>query len=308
MSGHSKWSTIKHQKGAADAKRGVIFTKISRDITLAVRDGGGDPDMNFRLRLMLDKAKSNNMPQESISRAVKRGTGEGGDGDEKLEEIVYEGYGPGGGAILIQAVTTNRNRTAADVRSTFARGGGNLGESGCVAWNFETRGVIALEISDESRAEELGLMAIDAGADDISIEDGVLEILTAPEVLLAVQKALQEEGISPDSSEISMIPKTTVTLEEAAAEQTLKLLDNLEDLDDVQKAYTSADFTKIAAGRPLRRAAAILVKAAAWPGILRPGESLRWRLRMNPELKNLVSWPSTPGRTTSALKTVCWRY
>ena len=208
MSGHSKWSTIKHQKGAADAKRGVIFTKISRYITLAVRDGGGgDPDMNFRLRLMLDKAKSNNMPQESISRAVKRGSGEGGDGDEKLEEIVYEGYGPGGGAILIQAVTTNRNRTAADVRSTFAKGGGNLGESGCVAWNFETRGVIALEISDESRAEELGLMAIDAGADDISIEDGVLEILTAPEVLLAVQKALQEEGISPGSSEISMIPQ-----------------------------------------------------------------------------------------------------
>ena len=243
MSGHSKWSTIKHQKGAADAKRGVIFTKISRDIALAVRDGGGsDPDMNFRLRLMLDKAKSNNMPQESISRAVKRGTGEGGEGAEQLEEMIYEGYGPGGGAILIQAVTTNRNRTAADVRSTFAKGGGNLGESGCVAWNFETRGVIALEISDESRAEELGLMAIDAGADDISIEDGVLEILTAPEVLLAVQKALQEEGISPDSSEISMIPKTTVTLEEGAAEQTLKLLDNLEDLDDVQKAYTSADF------------------------------------------------------------------
>lgn len=174
MSGHSKWSTIKHQKGAADAKRGVIFTKISRDITLAVRDGGGgDPDMNFRLRLMLDKAKSNNMPLESISRAVKRGTGEGGEGAEQLEEMIYEGYGPGGGAILIQAVTTNRNRTAADVRSTFAKGGGNLGESGCVAWNFETRGVIALEISDESRAEELGLMAIDAGADDISIEDGL---------------------------------------------------------------------------------------------------------------------------------------
>jgi len=242
MSGHSKWSTIKHQKGAADAKRGVIFTKISRDITLAVREGGGDPDMNFRLRLMLDKAKSNNMPQDSISRAVKRGTGEGGDGDEKLEEIVYEGYGPGGGAILIQAATTNRNRTAADVRSTFAKGGGNLGESGCVAWNFETRGVIALAITDESRAEELGLMAIDAGADDISIEDGVLEILTAPEVLLTVQKALQEEGVSPESSEISMIPKTTVTLEEKAAEQTLKLLDNLEDLDDVQDVFTNASF------------------------------------------------------------------
>ena len=242
MSGHSKWSTIKHQKGAADAKRGVLFTKISRDITLAARDGGGDPDMNFRLRLMLDKAKSANMPHDSISRALKRGTGEGGEGVEQLEEMLYEGYGPGGGAIMVQAVTTNRNRTAADVRSTFAKGGGNLGESGCVAWNFETRGVIALEISDEERAEELGLMAIDAGADDISIEDGVLEILTAPEVLLKVQAALNEEGVSPDSSEISMIPKATVTLEDKAAEQTLKLLDSLEDLDDVQKAYTSADF------------------------------------------------------------------
>ena len=242
MSGHSKWSTIKHQKGAAAAQRGVLFTKISRDITLAARDGGGDPDMNFRLRLMLDKAKSANMPHDSISRALKRGTGEGGEGVEQLEEMLYEGYGPGGGAIMVQAVTTNRNRTAADVRSTFAKGGGNLGESGCVAWNFETRGVIALEISDEERAEELGLMAIDAGADDISIEDGVLEILTAPEVLLKVQAALNEEGVSPDSSEISMITKTTVTLEDKAAEQTLKLLDSLEDLDDVQKAYTSADF------------------------------------------------------------------
>ena len=242
MSGHSKWSTIKHQKGAADAKRGVLFTKISRDITLAARDGGGDPDMNFRLRLMLDKAKSANMPHDSISRALKRGTGESGEGIEQLEEMLYEGYGPGGGAIMVQAVTTNRNRTAADVRSTFAKGGGNLGESGCVAWNFETRGVIALEISDEEQAEELGLMAIDAGADDISIEDGVLEILTAPEVLLKVQAALNEEGVSLDSSEISMIPKTTVTLEDKAAEQTLKLLDSLEDLDDVQKAFTSADF------------------------------------------------------------------
>jgi YebC/PmpR family DNA-binding regulatory protein len=183
------------------------------------------------------------MPSDSISRALKKGTGEGGEGVEQLEEMLYEGYGPGGGAIMVQAVTTNRNRTAADIRSTFAKGGGNLGESGCVAWNFETRGVIALEIKDEERAEELGLMAIDAGADDISIEDGVLEILTAPEALLKVQAALNEEGVSPESSEISMIPKTTVTLEDKAAEQTLKLLDSLEDLDDVQKAYTSADFS-----------------------------------------------------------------
>ncbi len=243
MSGHSKWSTIKHQKGAADAKRGVLFTKLSRDITLAVRDGGGgDPDMNFRLRLALDKAKSSNMPQDSITRAVKRGTGEGGGDGERLEEVVYEGYGPGGGAILLQAVTTNRNRTAADIRSAFTRGGGNLGDSGCVAWNFETRGVIAMEIADEDRAEELGLLAIDAGADDINVDDGLLEIFTAPDLLLTVQKALQEEGVTPETSEISMVPKTTVTLAEKEAEQTLKLLDTLEDLDDVQKAYTSADF------------------------------------------------------------------
>ena len=243
MSGHSKWSTIKHQKGAADAKRGVLFTKLSRDITLAVRDGGGgDPDMNFRLRLTLDKAKSSNMPQDSITRAIKRGTGEGGADGERLEEVVYEGYGPGGGAILLHAVTTNRNRTAADIRSAFTRGGGNLGDTGCVAWNFESKGVIAMEIDDEDRAEELGLLAIDAGADDIKIDEGLLEIFTAPDSLLTVQTALQDEGVTPETSEISMVPKTTVTLAEKEAEQTLKLLDALEDLDDVQKAYTSADF------------------------------------------------------------------
>jgi len=243
MSGHSKWSTIKHQKGAADAKRGAVFTKLSRDITLAVRDGGGgDPDTNFRLRLTIDKAKSNNMPLDNITRAIKKGTGEGGEGDEKLEEVVYEGYGPGGGAILLQAVTANRNRTAADVRSTFSRGGGNLGESGCVAWNFEIKGVITLEIADESRAEELGLTAIDAGAEDVDIEDGMLEIHTAPEVLLDVRTALENEGVSADSSEITMIPKSTILLDPKEAEQTLKLLDSLEELADIQKAYTSADF------------------------------------------------------------------
>ena len=220
-----------------------MFTKLSRDITLAVRNGGGaDQDMNFRLRLVLDKAKSNNMPLDSINRAIKRGTGEGADGDEKLEEVVYEGYGPGGGAILPQAVTTNRNRTAADVRSAFSRGGGNLGDTGCVAWNFETKGVLALEIGDEARAEELGPLAIDAGAEDINIEDGLLEIFTTPDALLPVQTALQVEGVAPDTSEIALVPKTTITLEEKEAEQTLKLLDTLEDLDDVQKAYTSADF------------------------------------------------------------------
>jgi YebC/PmpR family DNA-binding regulatory protein len=243
MSGHSKWSTIKRAKGATDAKRGALFTKLARDITLAAQQGGGgDPDMNFRLRLALDKARGSNMPTDSISRAVKRGTGEGGEGAEAFEEIIYEGYGPGGGAILLQAVTTNRNRTAAEVRSTFSRGGGNLGESGCVAWNFETKGVVTVEVNDESRADDLSLIAIDAGADDIKFEDGVLEVYVAPENLPAVQTALTEEGLTLASSDISLVPKTTIGLAGKAAEQTLKLLDTLEDLSDVQKAYTNADF------------------------------------------------------------------
>ena len=242
MSGHSKWSTIKHQKGAADAKRGAVFTKLSRDIALAVRNGGGaDPDMNFRLRLAIDRARTNNMPQDNIVRAVKRADGNG-EADEKLEEIIYEGYGPGGGAILLQALTPNRNRTAADVRSTFSRGGGNLGESGCVAWNFETKGIITLEIGDETKGEEVSLLAIDAGADDVKLDDGLLEIYTAPEELLAVRKALESAGVVAGSTEISMTPKSTVSLADKEAEQTLKLLDNLEDLADVQKAYTNADF------------------------------------------------------------------
>ena len=199
MSGHSKWSTIKHQKGAADAKRGVLFTKLSREIALAVREGGGaDPDMNFKLRLALDRAKSNNMPQDSITRAVKRGSGEGSDG-ETLEQVTYEGYGPGGGAILLQAVTTNRNRTAADVRSAFNRGGGNLGESGCVAWNFDLRGVVTVDIDDEEHAEELGLLAIDAGAEDLQIDEGVLEIYSPIESLQDVQKSVESEGVDPSA-------------------------------------------------------------------------------------------------------------
>lgn len=242
MSGHSKWSTIKHQKGAADAKRGVLFTKLSREIALAVRDGGGtDPDMNFKLRLALDRAKSNNMPQDSISRAVKRGSGEGGDG-ESLEQVTYEGYGPGGGAILLQAVTTNRNRTASDVRSAFNRGGGNLGESGCVAWNFDLRGVVTVDIDDEEKAEELGLLAIDAGAEDIQIDEGVLEVFSPIESLQDVQRAVEAEGVAVRSAEMSMVPKTTIALGNKEAEQTLRLLDVLEELDDIQKAFTNADF------------------------------------------------------------------
>ena len=243
MSGHSKWSTIKHQKGVTDAKRGAVFTKLSRDIALAVRDGGGaDPEMNFRLRLAIEKAKSNNMPLDNITRSIKRASGEGGAG-ENLEEVIYEGYGPGGGAILLQALTTNRNRTAADVRAAFSRGGGNLGESGCVAWNFETKGIITMETQDEARGEEIGLLAIDAGADDVKNEDGLLEVYTAPDQLLDVRRVMESEGAVLETAEISMVPKTTVSLGDKEAEQTLKLLDSLEELADVQKAYTSADFS-----------------------------------------------------------------
>lgn len=243
MSGHSKWSTIKHQKGAADARRGALFTKLSRDLALAVRDGGGaDPDMNFRLRLVIDKARASNMPSDSMTRAIKRGSGDGADGAASLEEITYEGYGPGGGAILLQAVTSNRNRAAAEIRFTFSKGGGSLGESGCVAWNFETRGVITLEVPDENRGEELGLLAIDSGAEDIDIEDGVLEIHTPPEKLKEVKQVLEDQSVTLDSAEISMVPKSTVMLDPAQAEQTLKLLDSLEELEDVQKAFTNADF------------------------------------------------------------------
>jgi|TARA_Y100000588_G_scaffold64086_1_gene63773 YebC/PmpR family DNA-binding regulatory protein len=243
MSGHSKWSTIKRAKGATDAKRGALFTKLARDIVLAVRDGGGgDPDMNFRLRLAIDKAKSNNMPQDNIVRSIKRATGEGGEGKEEFEEIIYEGYGPGGGAILLQAFTTNRNRTASDVRSAFNKIGGSLGESGCVSWNFEKKGVITVETGDADKADEVSLIAIEAEADDVKYEDGVLEIFATPERLQGIQEILNENEVNVSSSDISLVPKTTIALDAKASEQTLRLLDNLEELMDIQKAYTNADF------------------------------------------------------------------
>ena len=229
MSGHSKWSTIKRAKGATDAKRGALFTKLARDIVLAVRDGGGgDPDMNFRLRLAIDKAKSNNMPQDNIVRSIKRATGEGGEGKQEFEEIIYEGYGPGGGAILLQAFTTNRNRTASDVRSAFNKIGGSLGESGCVSWNFEKKGVITVETGDADKADEVSLIAIEAEADDVKYEDGVLEIFATPERLQGIQEILNENEVDVSSSDISLVPKTTIALDAKASEQTLRLLDHLE--------------------------------------------------------------------------------
>ena len=240
MSGHSKWSTIKHQKGAADARRGQIFTRLSREISVAVRQGRGpDPDMNYRLRLAIDKAKGSNMPLDTIERAINRASG--GDSVEQLEEITYEGYGPGGTAILLQALTTNRNRAASDIRSTFAKGGGSLGEAGCVAWNFEQKGVITVDV-DEDRAEDIALLAIDAAAEDVTVERGYLEIYTQPETLESVRKKLEQQEIVPSSAEISMVPKSMVSLDAREAEQTLRLLDTLEELEDAQKVYSNADF------------------------------------------------------------------
>ncbi len=240
MSGHSKWSSIKHKKGALDAKRGQLFTKLARDITMAVRQGGGgDPSMNPTLRLAISRAKDNNMPNDNIERAVQRGAG-AGDSDN-LSEITYEGYGPGGTAVIVEAVTDNRNRTVADVRAAFSRGGGNLGEAGAVAWQFDTRGVISIQPSGND-PDEVQLTAIEAGALDVSVDDDEVEVLTEPADMESVREALTSAGLNVSHAEISRVPKTLVSLDEKAAIQTLKLLERLDDLDDVSRVYTNADF------------------------------------------------------------------
>jgi len=239
MSGHSKWSSIKRQKGVTDAKRGQLFTKLTREIIIAVREGGNSPEGNFRLRLAIQKARDNNMPLDNIERAIKRGSGELE--GATLVELTFEGYGPGGAAILVQALTDNRNRTLSDVRNIFSRGGGSLGESGCVAWLFESRGLITVK-ADSIDAEELALQAIDAGAEDVKVADGYVEIYTNPEELASVRGALEQMGIALASTELAMLAKTIVELDEKAAAQMLRLLDKLEELDEVQHVATNADF------------------------------------------------------------------
>ncbi|HET9199450.1 MAG TPA: YebC/PmpR family DNA-binding transcriptional regulator [Dehalococcoidia bacterium] len=239
MSGHSKWSTIKRQKGAADAKRGALFTKLAREIQVAARAGGGDPDMNATLRLAVSKARDNNMPADNIERAIKKGTGDL-EGAE-LQEMRYEGYGPGGAAILIDTLTDNKNRTVSEVRNIFTRAGGNMAEAGAVAWVFEPRGVITLEV-DGAGADDLALFAIDAGAQDVELEDGGVDVITEPQSFEAVRKALEEAGYSVISGEVTMSPKTTVSLDEETAVKALRLLEQLEDHDDVQRVYSNADF------------------------------------------------------------------
>jgi YebC/PmpR family DNA-binding regulatory protein len=238
MSGHSKWAQIKRQKGVNDARRGQLFTKLGREISVAARLGGGDPQANFRLRLAIQKARGMNMPMDTIERAIKRGTGEAA--SAQMEEVTYEGYGPRGTAFLIQVLTDNRNRTVAELRNVFERHGGHLGEAGSVAWLFDPKGLITLEATGRD-PEELALLAIEVGAEDVSIADGSLEVYTEPQRLEEVRKALEASQVNITSAEIAMQPKTTVPLEDKAALQTLKLLDKLDSLDDVQRVFFNAD-------------------------------------------------------------------
>ncbi len=240
MSGHSKWSTIKRQKGANDAKRGALFTKVAREISVAARQGGGDPDANYRLRLAIEKARSVNMPADNIKRTIDKATG-GGEADE-YEEIVYEGYGPGGVAVLVEAQTDNRNRTAAEVRSMFSKSGGQLAGSGAVAWQFEPRGLISIPRNGGVDADEVALAAIDAGADDVDTDDAeAIEVYTSPGDLEAVRKALESAGVPVESAESTMIAKQTVELDASKARQALRLVELLEDLDDVSRVTANFD-------------------------------------------------------------------
>jgi YebC/PmpR family DNA-binding regulatory protein len=241
MSGHSKWSTIKRKKAAEDAKRGKLFTKLGREIAVAAREGGPDPEVNIQLRLAVDKAKVANMPKDNIERAIRRGAGLEKDAEE-YEEIVYEGYGPQGVAYLVHVLTDNRNRAVADIRRDFTRHGGSLGESGCVAWQFDTKGYITIE-ADKVDPDTVFEIAVEAGADDVVFGDDLIEVFTAPADLHAVRTALAEHKIPTNSAELSQIPKTTRSLNEKAVLSNMNLIDALEELDDVQQVYSNLEIT-----------------------------------------------------------------
>lgn len=243
MSGHSKWHTIRRTKGVNDQRRGQLFTKLARDITIATREGGsGDPDLNFRLRLAIEKARANNMPNENIQRAIDRGLGKSN--EAAIEEIFYEGYGPGGVAILIEAATDNRNRTNSEVRATFNKNGGNPGEPGSVSWMFEQKGLITVDLSATKRdPDELQLIAIDAGADDVVVDDETLEIYCEWTQLNAIRQALLDQGVPISNAEKIMRAKTLIQPDEKDALAALRLIEKLEDLDDVQKVYSNLDIT-----------------------------------------------------------------
>lgn len=240
MSGHSKWSTIKRQKGAADAKRGELFTKLAREIAVAAREGLPDPDANFRLRIAVDRARAANMPKENIERAIERAAGAGN--SDNFDEVYYEGFGPGGTALMIQAMTDNRNRTVGEVRSVLTRAGGTLGESGSVGWMFDQVGLIELE-PNGADPDDLALTAIDAGASDIHIEDGSVAVYTETQDLHKVAQALKGAGFELASAQLTMRPKTMLTPDSDAAVKTIRLVERLEDLDDVQEVFTNLEVT-----------------------------------------------------------------
>jgi YebC/PmpR family DNA-binding regulatory protein len=238
MAGHSKWAGIKHKKAIVDARRGKLFTKLARAITVAAKEGGGDPDGNPSLQLAIQKAKDASMPKDNIERAIAKGTGAGADADA-LESVVYEGYGPGGVAMLVEAVTDNRNRTGAEMRHMFSKHGGNLGEPGSVAYLFDKRGLIVVD--GERYTEDDLLPAVEAGAEDIAVDDDVFEVLTEPSQLTAVRAALDEAGIEVESAEVAQLPKSKVPLEEDVAVKLVRLIDALEDQDDVDAVHANFD-------------------------------------------------------------------
>lgn len=239
MSGHSKWANIKHKKAKMDSQKGKIFTKLAKEISVAAKEGGGDPEANYRLNAAVQKAKAANLPADNIERAIKKGIGELG--GVNYEQIVYEGYGPEGTAVLCQILTDNRNRTAGEIRHIFSRKGGNLGETGCVSWMFEQKGLLVVDLEEAGLEEdELLLMALEAGAEDITTEGSLAEIYTTTESFNEVKNNLEENGINLSAAEISMIPKTTVTIETAdKAEKILALVDELEEHDDVQDVFSN---------------------------------------------------------------------
>ncbi|MBD0317338.1 MAG: YebC/PmpR family DNA-binding transcriptional regulator [Thermoleophilia bacterium] len=240
MSGHSKWSSIKHKKGVADARRGRLFSKLSRAIIVAARDGGPDPENNIALANAIEKARDNSMPKDNIERAIARGSGAGPDG-QAYEQITYEGYAPGGVALLVDAVTDNRNRTASEIRHLFAKHDGNLGASGAVAWLFERKGVVLVD-ADAADEDEVTLAAAEGGAEDVERDGSSYRITCDHEALLAVRGALEEAGIAYDSAEATMLPKTTVAIEdEGTAKKVLRLVDALEENDDVQDVFANFD-------------------------------------------------------------------
>jgi YebC/PmpR family DNA-binding regulatory protein len=240
VSGHSKWSSIKHKKGAADAKRGKLFSKLSRALIVAAREGGADPAANLALANAIEKARSYSMPKDNIERAIARGSGADSDA-ETFEQVVYEGYGPNGVAVIVEALTDNRNRTAADIRAAFSKHDGNLGSSGAVAWLFERRGLILVD-ADRADEDELTLAAAEGGAEDVELDGSSFRVTSPPEALTAVREAIEQAGIEVDSAELTMVPKTTVSLDdESAAKKTLRLIDTLEENDDVQEVYANFD-------------------------------------------------------------------